>query len=68
MTKKEFAAIKAVLYGCKNNVRIKGKTFILFADNGEQIEVKDTIKFEDAVDIVCNFIEKEAKKRKWPTV
>lgn len=63
MTKKEFTAIKAVVYGCQANTRVKGKKFMLYHDNGETIEVKDTIPFEEAVEIVCNFIEKESKKK-----
>lgn len=63
MTKKEFAAIQAVLHGCKDNVRVMGKTYMLFADDGEKITVTDTIKFEEAVEIVCNFINKEERRK-----
>lgn len=63
MTKKEFTAIKAVVYGCRENTRIKGKKFVLYSNDGETVEIKDTIPFEEAVEIVCNFIEKESKKK-----
>ena len=63
MTKKELSALKAVVYGCKENIRIGNKKFVVYKNEGDNVVVEDTIEFAEAIEVVCNLISKETKRR-----
>lgn len=62
MTKKELSALKAVVYGCKENIRIENKKFVVFKNEGNKVVEDETIEFAEAIEVVYNLISKEEKR------
>lgn len=62
LTKKELLALKAVVFGCNTNRKCENGIFCVWENVGtDKADIKEEMKFIEALKIMFEFIEQEEK-------